>query len=175
MSRVGRRNAGGSSSGGALEVRVTRDDLGELVAAINKHGTPKEVKKELRRALREAVKPLVPKARASVLGQASQGKGKGPSLRADMARAVEVKVDLGGRNPGVRLRLNGRKLRGRPPGLVAMYEGTIPWRHPVFGDTEKWAAQSHRGFLTEVGRAGESTVASDIEKAMDDIGRKIDG
>ena len=171
MSRVGKRGAGD----GVLHVEVTHDDLGDLVAAINKHGTPAEVKKELRRALREAVKPLVPKARASVLGQGSKGKGgKLPSLRADMARSVEAKVDLGGRNPGVRLRLNGRKLRGRPPGLVAMYEGTIPWRHPVFG-TSAWAAQAHRGFLTEVGRAGEPEVARDIEKAMDDIGKKIDG
>jgi hypothetical protein len=170
MIRVGKRGA----AAGMLEVEVTRDDLGDLVAAINKHGSVKEVKKELRRALREAVKPLAPKARASVLGQSSKGKGgKLPSLRGDMARSVEVKIDLGGRNPGVRLRLNGRKLRGRPPGLVAMYEGTIPWRHPVFG-TGTWVTQPHRGFLTEVGRAGESHVARDIEKAMDDIGKKID-
>jgi hypothetical protein len=171
MSRVGKRGAGD----GVLEVQVTRNDLGDLVAAINKHGTPAEVKKELRRALREAVKPMVPKARASVLGQGSNGRGgKLPSLRGDMARSVEVKVDLGGRHPGVRLRLNGRKLLGRPPGLVAMYEGAIPWRHPVFG-TGAWASQAHRGFLTEVGRAGENDVARGIEKAMDDIGRRIDG
>jgi hypothetical protein len=87
---------------------------------------------------------------------------------------VEVKVDLGGRNPGVRLRLNGRKLNGRPPGLVAMYEGTIPWRHPLFGNTEKWIQQEHRGFLTEVGRAGEPEVARAIEQTMNAIGDKID-
>jgi hypothetical protein len=168
MSRVGRRGAGD----GMLEVRVERDDLGKLVKAINAHGTPKEIKKELRKGLRESVKPLVPKARASVLGQASKGKGTG--LRRDMARAVEVKVDLGGRNPGVRLRLNGRKLNGRPPGLVAMYEGTIPWRHPLFGNTEKWIQQEHRGFLTEVGRAGEPEVARAIEQTMNAIGDKID-
>ena len=168
MSRVGRRGAGD----GMLQVRVERDDLGDLVKAINAHGSDKAVKKELRRGLREAVKPLVPKARSAVLAQGSKGKGTG--LRRDMARAVEVKVDLGGRNPGVRLRLNGAKLNGRPKGLVAMYEGTIPWRHPVFG-SGTWVAQPHRGFLTEVGRAGESDVARDITKAMDDIGRKIDG
>jgi hypothetical protein len=172
MSRIGRRNLGGSSSGGVLEVRVERDDLGKLVKAINTHGDAKAVKKELRKGLREAVKPLVPKARASVLGQASKGRGTG--LRRDMARAVEVKVDLGGRNPGVRLRLNGRKLNGRPPGLVAMYEGSIPWRHPLFGNTGKWIAQEHRGFLTEVGRAGEADVARGAAKTMNDISTRID-
>ena len=171
MSRIGRRNRGGSSSGGVLEVRVERDDLGKLVKAINAHGSPKEVKKELRKGLREAVKPLVPKARGSVLGQASKGRGTG--LRKDMARAVEVKIDLGGRNPGVRLRLNGRKLNGRPAGLVGMYEGVVPWRHPVFG-TGTWVSQPHRGFLTEVGRAGEADVARGAAKTMNDIGRKID-
>jgi len=111
-------------------------------------------------------------ARARVLGQATKGRGS-TGLRADMARAVQVKVDIGGRDPKVALRLDGKKLRGRPAGLVGMYEGVVPWRHPVFG-TGTWVAQPHRGFLTEIGRGNEGRIGQTVLKVMDDIGERID-
>ena len=42
-----------------------------------------------------------------------------------MARSVQVKTDLGLKSDriGVRIRLDGTKLRGRPASLVAKYEG----------------------------------------------------
>ena len=163
---------GGTSGGNALEVRVTQSDLRDLTRAINRHGDAKAVKKALRAGLREAVKPLVPVARARVLGQATKGRGS-TGLRADMARAVQVKVDIGGRDPKVALRLDGKKLRGRPAGLVGMYEGVVPWRHPVFG-TGTWVQQPARGFLTEVGRSNEARIGRAVFDVMDDIGRKID-
>ena len=165
------RSAAARDGGVGIEVIVMQDDLRDLVRAINRHGDAKAVRSDLRRGLREAVKPLVPKARAAVRSQSGPGTG----LRRDMARAVQVKVDLGLRSEriGVRLRLDGKKLRGRPASLVTMYEGQRPWRHPVFG-TGKWVAQPHRGFLTEVADRGRPTVLKQVADVCDEIGRKLD-
>ena len=113
-------------NGVGFDVQVTQNDLRDLVGAINKHGDKKAIRRELSKGMREAVKPMVPKARARVTGQSGGAASTG--LRKDMARAVQVKVDLGMRSDriGVRIRLDGKKLRGRPPGLVAMYEGVRP-------------------------------------------------
>lgn len=153
---------------------VTQNDLRDLVRDIGKHGDKKAVRKELTKGLREAVKPMVPKARARVKSQ--PGGAASTGLRKDMARAVQVKVDLGMRSDriGVRIRLDGKKLRGRPPGLVAMYEGVKPWRHPVFG-TGTWVAQESRGFLTETVNRDRAKVTRDVLDTMTDIGKKLDG
>lgn len=166
------RGVGGTPAGGTgIEVIVTQDDLRDLVRAINQHGDKKAVRRELSKGLREAVKPLVPKARAAVKSQSGPGTG----LRNDMARSVQVKTDLGVRSEriGVRIRLDGSKLRGRPAGLVAMYEGVRPWRHPVFG-TGTWVSQAPRGFLTEVVNANRANVLRQVAQTCDDIGRKLD-
>ena len=167
-----RRRGGGTPAGGVgVEVHVTQNDLRDLARAINKHGDAKALRKQLRDGLREPVKVLVPKARAAVMSQSGPGTG----LRKDMARAVQVKVDLGLRSSriGVRIRLDGKKLRSRPAGLVAMYEGTKPWRHPVFG-TGRWVSQESRGFLTETVRSAEPWIGRSIQRAMVEVGSKID-
>lgn len=196
--------SGGSSGDGSVSVDVVikQDDLRDLVRAINKHGDAKAIRKALRTGLREAVKPLVPRARQAVLSapvrraershtayrQVKSGKNAGSArayqsfvvattgLRKDMARTVQVKVDLGLRSEriGVRIRLDPAKLRTHPKGIVPMYEGVKPWRHPSFGDRDVWVQQEPRGFLTEVVTAGRPAVMRDIEKAMQDIGKRID-
>lgn len=155
-------------------MEVTQDDLRDLVRAINAHGDAKAIRRELSKGMREAVKPLVPKARTAVLTEGTSG-GKSTGLRKDMARAVQVKLDMGVRSKriGVRIRLDGSKLRGRPSSLVAYYEGALPWRHPTFGH-DPWVSQPHRGFLTDVVDANRESVTRRIIDAMDDIGRKID-
>lgn len=171
-----RRGAGGGARDGEvrLDVVVTQDDLRDLVRAINRHGDAKAVRKELRDGLREGVKPLVPLARTRVLAQ--PGGRRSTGLRRDMARAVQLKVDLGLRSEriGVRIRLDGKKLRGRPAGLVGMYEGVKPWRHPVFG-TGVWVQQPARGFLTDTVRPRQASVVRHVERVMDAVGRKLDG
>ena len=161
-------------NGVGIDVVVTQNDLRELVGAINKHGDKKAIRKELSKGLREAVKPMVPKARSRVLAQSGGAASTG--LRKDMARSVQVKVDLGMRSDriGVRIRLDGKKLRGRPSSLVTAYEGSKPWRHPVFG-SGVWVAQESRGFLTETVNRDKAKVTRDVLAAMVDIGKRIDG
>lgn len=162
-------------NGVGIDVVVTQDDLRDLVGAINKHGDKKAIRKELSKGLREAVKPMVPKARSRVLAQSTTGAAS-TGLRKDMARSVQVKVDLGMRSDriGVRIRLDGKKLRGRPSSLVTAYEGSKPWRHPVFG-SGTWVAQEPRGFLTETVNAGRGGVTRQVADVMQEIGKQIDG
>lgn len=160
--------------GVGIDVVVTQNDLRDLVRDIGKHGDKKAVRKELTKGLREAVKPMVPKARARVLAQ--PGGAASTGLRKDMARSVQVKVDLGMRSDriGVRIRLDGKKLRGRPSSLVTAYEGSKPWRHPVFG-SGTWVAQESRGFLTETVNRDRAKVTRDVLDTMTNIGKKLDG
>lgn len=179
--RPRKHNADGSID---LQVVVSQSELRDLVKAISKHDDAKSLRKELRDGLRTATKPIVAKARSSVVSQPTKGKGS-TGLRRDMARTVQLKVDLGVRSEriGVRVRLDPAKLRAHPRSLVAPYEGTRPWRHPIFQSNDRrgfwsgsaWVQQEHRGFLKEVVDSERPRVMREIEQTMNTIARKLEG
>lgn len=172
---IGGSRGGSGDDGISIEVAINQSDLRDLVRDISKHGDAKAFRKELSSGMRAAVKPIVVKARAAVRSQ--PGGRKSTGLRADIARAVQMKVDMRATSEriGIRVRLDGSKLRSHPKGIVAAYEGVRPWRHPLFGNRDKWVTQPSRGFLTEVVEADRSRVMREIEQTMNTIARKLEG
>jgi len=118
--------------------------------------------RELRK-LRASAKPLVPLVRASIMRIPSKSSGK-TGLRKAMARAVTLKVRTTGRDAGVSIRVDGRKM---PPGkgaLPAYMEGRkSPWRHPVYGNTDTWVTQRSHPYFYRIavpyGRRAKSAIA----------------
>lgn len=132
----------------------------------------RELKRRFSRDLRSAARPLVPMVRASIAAIPSKT-GDG-SLRRQMARAVKLSVRTSGRDAGVTIRVDGRKM---PPGkgaLPAYMEGTKPrWRHPVFGNRNVYVDQSPHPYfyriVTPYGRRARRTV----DKVLAGISRAI--
>lgn len=132
-----------------------------------------QIKKRFRKELREAAKPLVPVVRTSIQSIPSRtGKGQ---LRAAMSKATRIEVRTSGRQAGVAIRVDGRKMPNRSKTLQSYMEGRKrPWRHPVFGNREVWVRQDPKPYFFRVVEpaAGPRSRAA-VNRVLDSINREI--
>lgn len=137
-------------------MQLTLVDSGDLKAiskALRNHADGKRLRKELIAELKAAAAPSVPRVKAAWLAAPSQGWPSTPDLRKLLANATWVQARLTGKEAGVRIRSDGRKM---PSGLKAIpgyAEGVRrrPWRHPVHGNRQVWVTQQpfpRRPFFT---------------------------
>lgn len=134
-------------------------DPSQAIAALAKDldGIPKELRKQLRPALKAAAEPIVQDAK----GRASW------STR--IPRAISLSVRFSRRDPGVSIRVR----RGAAPHGRA-YEGitgNATFRHPVFGHRDRWVSQETRPYLAPAAEAGMDGALSAAVEAVDQTAR----
>jgi hypothetical protein len=124
---------------------VDTGDLKAISKALKQHADGNEIRKELQRELGQITGPMVARVRQAWLSAPSrQGPGRGqPDLRKLLAAATRAERRLTGRNAGVVVRTDGRKMPSGMRALPGYAEGIRrrPWRHPVYGDRETWVPQ----------------------------------
>lgn len=115
-----------------------------------------EMRKTLHKGMKDAVKPLVPKARES----ARESLPKTGGLNKLVASAsIRPQVRTGRNAYGVRI------VVGSKPGARSTNRGVI--RHPVFGNREEWVEQKvSSGWFDDVMEAGVPAVRADVEAAL---------
>jgi len=151
----------------------THDGLAALVRAIRAEEDGKELRKELAKNMREALKPGAQQAKDSIMGMVSLH-GATPALRTSIARKIRPEVKLGGRWSGARVKaFKTKNIRGFPnaPKRTNRASG---WRHPVYGNRDVWVHQ--RGKLECFDRAfrgREGLYKQAVEQAMEDMARRI--
>lgn len=131
----------------AAEIKQLRKAIG---------GIPKELRKELRPALKAAADPVAQDAR----GRASWSKR--------IPRAISVRVRFS-RDPGVLLQVR----RGAAPHGRA-YEGITGashFVHPVFGHRDREVSQATRPYLEPAVRAAEPDVLRKVAGTVDEVAR----
>jgi len=186
-------------------MQVTIRDAGDLkriTKQLRQVADGKELRKELTRGIRDALRPLVPQVRAAYLAGPSKGTRKTPSrrrqpnLRTLLAKAVRVEVRTSGRMAGARIRTDGRKMPSGMKALPRYWEGPEHfgwrgrWRHPVFPDagprhrftdrtrafaTEaSWVQQeSHPTFYRTV-EPHEAQVRRAVDEVFERVRRKLE-
>lgn len=87
-----------------VDVTVTQDGLHSLLRAIRAEEDGKELRKELARNMRDALKPAADRAKSGIMGMASSGPGTSPALRPAIAKKIRPEVKLGGRWTGARVK-----------------------------------------------------------------------
>jgi hypothetical protein len=143
-------------------MQVTVRSTGDLKAvnrALREAANGKELRKQLTKQLKVEMRPMVASVKAAWLSAPSQGRpsgakiyskatgratGKrGPGLRKLLAKATAGQVRMTGKEAGIRVRTDGRKMPSGMKALPGYAEGIRrrPWRHPVFGDREVWVTQ----------------------------------
>jgi len=133
----------------------------------------KELKKRFRKELRAAAAPLVPKVRASIRNIPSK-QGYSPNgLRGALSKAVKLEVKTAGRQAGVAIRVDGRKMPSHMKSLPSMVEGKKRWRHPVFGNRNNWVNQSSEPYFYHVVRVAGPASRRAVSKVLDGISRDI--
>lgn len=151
--------------------------------------------REMSRNIREELKPVVAEIRAKVkslpstsarqrtgtgrrtgrAGRSAKAVAERPrGLRDAVARGVQMKVNLSGKNMGVRLRVDPRHLPEGQKQLPQLLEGTRPrWRSPNWGRRTEWKTQpAHPFFFSTIEPhipRVRQRVMREIEKAMREL------
>lgn len=149
------------------------EGLDALVRAIRAEEDGKQLRKDLAKNMREALKPGAQQAKNSIMAMVSV-KGATPSLRTSIAKKIRPEVKLGGHWSGARVKaFKTKNIRGFPnaPKRTNRASG---WRHPVFGNRDVWVAQ--RGKLEWFDRSfrGRENIYNEaVAEAMEDMARRI--
>lgn len=134
----------------------------------------KELTKRFRKELRAAAKPLVPAVRQGARQIPSKRGYSAEGLRGRLSRAVKLEVKTTGRQVGVRVRVDGRKMPDKQGSLPAYIEGNKPrWRHPVYGNREVWVQQPARPFFYKSLRMAGPLARGAVNRVLDGIEREL--
>jgi len=138
-----------------------------------KDAARKDLRLELRRNIRAAGKPALAKVKeaAGSIEMSGGPAGKSTGLRARIAAATKLQVLASG------VRFTVRESQVDPTygtTLVAGSEGDT-WRHPVFGNRDKWVPQTGSPWFYPTLRAEGPAFRRAVIKAMRDVMAKIAG
>lgn len=155
---------------GDLEFTGGRE-LAAISRQLRSFGDGKKLRSQFTKELRQAAKPAVPAVRTAIAAIPSKGRGSG--LRKRLSRATRLRVRMSGRDAGVNIIVDGRKMPDGERALPAYMEGTkTPWRHPVRG-TDRWVTQApHPHFYRAVRGIAPGTRAA-VNRVLDWVGREI--
>ena len=152
--------------------------------------TDAEVRKQLRKRLIEAAKPVVEEVKQAALAAPSNAgavqvtrkkKGQQLGLRAGIANSTKADLTATGRGAGVHIRVSRSKFEtqtGKPGTLVYLFEGRRkrPWRHPIFAEKGaahgtwqgSWADQKPSPFLGVTVEKHKQKFGKELSKVVTD-------
>lgn len=133
----------------------------------------KKLKAKFRKELRKAAAPLVPKVRASIRSIPSSRGYSPDGLRGALSKATRLEVKTVGKQAGVAIRVDGRKMPAHMKSLPSMVEGKKRWRHPVFGQREVWVNQAKEPYFYHVVCVAGPASRRAVSKVLDGISRDI--
>jgi len=152
----------------------THEGLAALVRAIRAEEDGKQLRKDLAKNMREALKPGAAEAKSGIMSMASAGMQTAPALRSSIARKIRPEVKLGGRWSGARVKaFKTKNVRGFPnaPKRTNRAGG---WRHPVFGNRDVWVQQQGKiDWFDRAFQGREGVYKAAVEQAMEDMARRI--
>jgi hypothetical protein len=131
-------------------VLVDTGDLKRASKALRNHADGKRLRKEAIAEFKAALGPSLPRVKAAWLAAPSQGHGTAsrgrrdqPDIRKLLADSTWIQARLTGKEAGVRIRSDGRKMPDGIKALGGYAEGIRrrPWRHPVHGNRNVWVTQ----------------------------------
>lgn len=123
-------------------------------------GLPKEARREVRRAVREAGDDLLQAVRRAAAAWSTR-----------IPAATTIKVGFGARSAGVRIAVSERRA---PHAKVHEFPNRgRSIRHPVFGDRDVWVEQVAHPFFRRSVYGNRRLVVNKIEKAIDGVIRGL--
>ncbi|GGZ80246.1 hypothetical protein ACFOOM_07565 [Streptomyces echinoruber] len=157
-----------------LRVQETHEGLQALVRALRAEEDGKELRRDLAKNMRAALRPAAAEAKSAIMAMSSSGPGVSPALRSSIAKKIRPEVKLGGRWSGARVKaFKTRNVRGFPnaPKRTNRPGG---WRHPVFGDRDRWVTQHGKlRWFDDAFEGREHTYRQAVLDAMEAMARRI--
>ncbi|KXK63354.1 hypothetical protein AWW66_03305 [Micromonospora rosaria] len=139
---------------------VGTNQFGEMYADLSQ--IPKDVRKDLRPALKKTGDQV-----------AADAKGRA-SWSSRIPGAIRVKVLYGRGRAGVIITVSRKRAPHARPyeGIAARRGNAANFRHPLFGNRERWYTQRTRPFLLPAAQARRAQVRADIVKVVADAARR---
>jgi hypothetical protein len=156
-------------------MQVTIRDAGDLKAvrrALRQASNGKDLSRQLTRELRSEIVPIVADVKAA--WQSAPSVTHDPKLRRALAKATRGQVRLTGKEAGIRVRTDGRRMPDRAKSLPTLAEGTKrPWRHPVYGNRDVSVTQRTFPRFFRAVRPDQARVRRQIEQAVETVFKQI--
>ena len=130
------------ASTASLHLELTAENLRNVSNALKAEEDGKELRKELTKNMREALKPGAARAKSSIMSMASSTPHNGPALKTSIARKIRPEVRITGKFPGAKIKAFKTKNLRNFPNAPKRTNRASGWRHPVFGNTEIWVQQT---------------------------------
>lgn len=153
----------------------THEGLAALVRALREEEDGKQLRKDLAKNMREALKPGAAEAKGSIMAMPTVGQRRSsPPLRTSVARKIRPEVKLGGRWSGARVKAFKTKNVRNFPNAPKRLNRPGGWRHPLFGNREVWVQQTGKvGWFDRAFEGREDQYRAAVERAMEDMARRI--
>lgn len=155
-----------------VDVTVSREGIQALTRAIRAEEDGKELRKQLAKDLRDALKPAADQAKAGIMAMHASGSRSSPALRSSIARKIRPEIKLGGRWTGARVKarktLNVRHFANAPKRTQA----AGGWRAPSWG--RSWRVQHGRtDWFDHAMEADAARYRAAIHDAMEAMARRL--
>ncbi|MFF0510955.1 hypothetical protein [Streptomyces sp. NPDC004250] len=125
-----------------LHLELTPTNLRNISRALRAEEDGKELRKELTRNMREALKPGAAQAKSAIMSMASTTPHDGPALKTSIARKIRPEVRISGKFPGAKIKAFKTKNLRNFPNAPKRTNRASGWRHPVYGNREVWVQQT---------------------------------
>ena len=162
-----------SVRGRIVELRINSgSDLARLADDLRAQAGP-AMRARFTKELRGALKPAVPAVRRAALSIPAHGP-KHTGLRQRIAKSAALGVRTNGSGAGANVVLSPERMPNGEKGLPAYMEGIgRPWRHPVYGDDNKWVSQAPHPFFYKTMEEQVPAIKRGIEQMLDRIAKDI--
>lgn len=162
------------AGGPPFDLQVTHEGLTALVQAIRQEADGKQLRKELAKNMRNALRPGAAHAKSSIMAMGSSGLGTGPSLRSAVAKKIRPEVKLGGRWSGARVKaFKTPGIRGFANAPKRLNRRNGGWRTLTFGH-EPWRTQvGKRGWFDDAFVNDAAAYRAAVHEAMEDMARRL--
>lgn len=155
--------------------RASVERLRELDRMLKELGNDRVLRRAILKDLRAPALAVAARQRAAVR---SLGGSAPSSFKAHAAANIRVIATLSGSNPRVAVIL--RRSSSGPSGRPGWTLNEGRWRHPVFGNSSRWASQSVAppGWFDRTAQAArpqfQSAAGAALNRATEDLARRID-
>jgi hypothetical protein len=150
--------------------------LRSTITALRVAGGSGAVTKKLLDELRKSQRPFAPRVRAAILNTPAYGP-KHTGLRGRIAGCVQTWAQIQGDMVSAGVEVNANRMPSGQKALPLYLNGSkAPWRHPLFGDRERWYSQAAHPYFDRAvalyGPASENAVrraADQVTAAFDQL------
>lgn len=157
-----------------VDIAVSCDGINALVRAIRAEADGKELRKELAKNLRDALKPAAVQAKSGIMSMGSSGVGPGsaPALRSSIAKKIRPEVKLGGRWTGAKVKARKTPtIRGFANAAKRTQSDT--WRTQSWGNGV-WRNQPGKlDWFDSATTAHKAEYKQAVFEALEDMARRI--